>query len=168
MKQIKFQKILVTHDGSKLASAALPYANVLAAQLRADVTLLQVIPTVTQEAAALIPIAVPPTVSSPVPANGNIAREIVRDKVKKARTELEELKTALEKNRIGKVSIIVKQGNAPSTIVKVAQQKQCDLIVISTHGRSGFGRALLGSVADHVIRHAPCPVLVIHSRRKRQ
>ncbi len=168
MKQIKFQKILVTHDGSKLASAALPYANVLAAQFRAEVTLLQVIPTVAQEAAALIPIAVPPALSSTIRADGNIVREIVRDKVKKARTELEKLKTALEENRVGKVSVIVKQGNAPSIFVKVAQQKQCDLIVISTHGRSGFGRALLGSVADHVIRHAPCPVLVIHSRRKRQ
>jgi nucleotide-binding universal stress UspA family protein len=46
-------------------------------------------------------------------------------------------------------------------IVKVAQEERADMIVMGTHGRSGLNRALLGSVAERVIRLAPCPVLTV-------
>lgn len=164
MKQITFKKILVTHDGSKLASAAIPYTSVLAALLDAEVLLLEVVPTVGQEVASLTPISVPPGIASSVSADGKIAKEIVRDKVKRAKKELGKIKEQLERSHVMKVSVVVKQGIAPSTIVQAAKSQHCDLIVISTHGRSGLGRALLGSVADYVIRHAPSPVLVVHPK----
>jgi hypothetical protein len=44
-------------------------------------------------------------------------------------------------------------------IVSVAADTGCDLIVMGTHGRQGVSRVLMGSVAEHVIRNAPCPVL---------
>jgi len=52
-------------------------------------------------------------------------------------------------------------GGAAAEIIAVAQDEKCDLIVMGTHGRSGFGRLLLGSVAEAVLRRAPCPVLTL-------
>lgn len=55
-------------------------------------------------------------------------------------------------------------GNPATEIVKVAQKWSADVIVIGSHGRGGVPRALLGSVAEDVMRHAPCPVLVIRAK----
>jgi nucleotide-binding universal stress UspA family protein len=52
-------------------------------------------------------------------------------------------------------------GNPSPTIVRIADEEDLDLIVMGTHGRSGFRRLLLGSVAEAVVRSAPCPVLTI-------
>ncbi|AKQ66045.1 Universal stress protein family [Myxococcus hansupus] len=53
-------------------------------------------------------------------------------------------------------------GEAASTILDVAEQDQCDLIIMGTHGRRGLPRLLLGSVAQKVVARASCPVLTIH------
>ena len=58
------------------------------------------------------------------------------------------------------VSTLVVEGDAGTAIVDTAQREACDVIVMATHGRSGIVRALLGSVADHVVRHADCAVLL--------
>jgi len=55
------------------------------------------------------------------------------------------------------------QGTAAAEIVRFAEETQQDLIVMGTHGRTGFKHALLGSVAEHVVRTAPCPVLTVRS-----
>jgi nucleotide-binding universal stress UspA family protein len=55
----------------------------------------------------------------------------------------------------------LEQGNAAVEIVRVAQESHCDLIVIGTHGRTGLERLLMGSVAEQVLRNAPCPVLAV-------
>ena len=46
-------------------------------------------------------------------------------------------------------------------ICKIAEQSKSDLIVVGSHGRTGLSHVLLGSVAERVVRHAPCPVLVV-------
>lgn len=73
---------------------------------------------------------------------------------------LEELASAL---RLGGVTVrwIVRSGVPVTEIVDVASMERCDLVVMGTHGRSGVDRMLLGSVADRVIRLAPCPVLTV-------
>ena len=53
------------------------------------------------------------------------------------------------------------EGTAVESIVSTAQSIKADLIVLGTYGRSGFKRLFLGSVADHVLRRAPCPVLIV-------
>jgi nucleotide-binding universal stress UspA family protein len=55
----------------------------------------------------------------------------------------------------------VEQGDAVSEILRVAQETHADLIVMGTHGRTGLGRLLMGSVAEQVIRKAACPVLSV-------
>jgi len=52
-------------------------------------------------------------------------------------------------------------GQAFEQIVELARAYFCELIIISTHGRTGVSRALIGSVAERVVRHAHCPVLVV-------
>jgi nucleotide-binding universal stress UspA family protein len=53
------------------------------------------------------------------------------------------------------------EGDAADEIVGLANDSQCDLIVMGTHGRTGLGRLLMGSVAEQVMRKAPCPVLTV-------
>ena len=59
------------------------------------------------------------------------------------------------------VEELIVHGDAASEIVRVARQRQVDLIVVSSHGRTGLGRILFGSTAEAVVRHASCPVLVV-------
>jgi nucleotide-binding universal stress UspA family protein len=59
------------------------------------------------------------------------------------------------------VERMVREGNEAEVILRVAQEVPCDLIVMGTHGRSGLGRLLVGSVAEAVLRKAPCPVLTV-------
>lgn len=53
------------------------------------------------------------------------------------------------------------EGDAATEIVRAAKEIECDMVVMGTHGRSGLGKLLLGSVAEHVLRNATCPVLTI-------
>jgi nucleotide-binding universal stress UspA family protein len=55
----------------------------------------------------------------------------------------------------------LKEGDPSTEILQYAQQIKCDLIVMGTHGRSGLGRLFLGSVAEQVLRKAPCAVLTV-------
>ena len=55
----------------------------------------------------------------------------------------------------------LEQGDAVSEILRVAQEARADLIVLGTHGRTGLGRLLMGSVAEQVVRRAACPVLTV-------
>ena len=59
------------------------------------------------------------------------------------------------------VEELIVHGEAASEIVRVAKEKEVDLIVVSSHGRTGLGRILFGSTAEAIVRHAPCPVLVV-------
>jgi nucleotide-binding universal stress UspA family protein len=59
------------------------------------------------------------------------------------------------------VSFLIWDGPAGEAIVEVARNEQVDLVVVGSHGRGAVGRFLVGSVSEHVVRHAPCPVLVV-------
>lgn len=64
------------------------------------------------------------------------------------------------------VIAVVRSGSPAAQIVKYAEEKGVDLIVVGTHGRTGVTRALLGSVAEQVVRTAPCPVLAVPRERR--
>jgi nucleotide-binding universal stress UspA family protein len=63
---------------------------------------------------------------------------------------------------------VIANGGAATTIVDTAARLRIDLIVLATHGRSGFSRLLLGSVAERVVRSAACPVLTVPSGSARR
>lgn len=57
--------------------------------------------------------------------------------------------------------VVIGQGNISETIAKVIKEKEIDLVVVGTRGRTKLGKALLGSVAEQILRQAPCPVLTV-------
>jgi nucleotide-binding universal stress UspA family protein len=59
------------------------------------------------------------------------------------------------------VECLLGEGSPAEAILRAARERQCDLIVMGTHGRTALGRALMGSVAEEVVRKAPCPVLTV-------
>lgn len=62
------------------------------------------------------------------------------------------------------VDFLVWEGDPGESIVDAAVSEGADMIIVGSHGRGTVGRFLIGSVSDHVVRHAPCPVLVVRSR----
>jgi nucleotide-binding universal stress UspA family protein len=62
------------------------------------------------------------------------------------------------------VDMRIEVGDVATTICRVAEELPADVVIVGSHGRTGLKRILLGSVSEHVVRHAPCPVLVVHER----
>ena len=139
--------ILVPTDLSEGAEAALNYASELANKLGATVHLLNVI-------------SVP---SLGIPELGvAITSSMIETMVADGQQSIDKLADA----RRGSVTIghvLLKVGNPTDMILEAAKEVHADLIVMGTHGRHGLARAFLGSVAETVVRSAPCAVLAIHS-----
>lgn len=62
------------------------------------------------------------------------------------------------------VSFLVWDGDPGDMIVAAAEAEHADMVIVGSHGRGAVGRLFLGSVSEHVVRHAPCPVLVVRPR----
>ena len=62
------------------------------------------------------------------------------------------------------VSFLVWEGDPGDMIVSAAEAERIDMVIVGSHGRGAVGRLFLGSVSEHVVRHAPCPVLVVRPR----
>lgn len=75
-----------------------------------------------------------------------------------AGAELARTAAALGGTRVDKR---IEVGDVASTVCRVAEDLEADVVVVGSHGRTGLGRLLLGSVSEHIVRHAPCPVLVV-------
>jgi nucleotide-binding universal stress UspA family protein len=142
------KRILVPVDFSAPSRAALWRARELAATLGASVEILHVLDLPTpRHIAAEGYVPVPP--------------EFVREMRRRAEERLEEwLATA---NVAADVQRSLGQGRPADEIVDCARDRSVDLIVMGTHGRGGVSHVLLGSVAEKVIRTAPCPVLTVRS-----
>jgi nucleotide-binding universal stress UspA family protein len=92
------------------------------------------------------------------------------ERVDQARREREEhLVARVREARDAGVTaeFMVWEGEAGSSIAAAAEAEHADLVVVGTRGRSGAERMLLGSVSDHVVRHAACPVLVVRPSGRR-
>ncbi len=87
-------------------------------------------------------------------------------RVDQVRTDRESAAQALvERGRARgvRVHFLIWEGDAGEGIVDAAQSEQVDLVVVGSHGRGRASRFLIGSVSDHVVRNAPCPVLVVRA-----
>ena len=130
-------RILVPLDQSPLGEAKLPVAMAQARAFGAELLLLHVVP----------PEALDPT--------GAVSPEEAR-----ARTYLDTVAAGMHAQGITAYSA-VRAGQAAATIVDEARERGVDLIVLGANVRTNLPRAFLGSVADDVIRNAPCPVLLV-------
>jgi nucleotide-binding universal stress UspA family protein len=91
-----------------------------------------------------------------------------RSRVDQERARLETAASALVlRGRLDRVptSFLIWEGDPAESIVEAARSERADVIVVGSHGRGTIGRALIGSVSDQVVRHAPCAVLVVRSPR---
>lgn len=160
-----YQKIMVTLDGSELADVAIPHASTVAKSAGAAVVVLQVIDSVAQIMSQLAPATIEPMPAGAITAE--LAEESVAGQRAQAQANVDKAKARLQADGIADVSTLVVEGRPGEVIVDTAAEQGCDLIVIATHGRSGFGRVLLGSVAEHVARHAQnAGVLLVRAQKK--
>ena len=150
---IPFTGILVPTDFSELSGVALEFGQELAERCGASLHLLHVIED------PFVAGAIPSEVYVPdVPA---LRASLV--------TEAEAQLASLVPDRVRdalRVTTEVLVGNAASAICEAAAATPCDLIVMGTHGRTGVAHLFLGSVAEKVVRTAPCPVLTIRSETR--
>jgi nucleotide-binding universal stress UspA family protein len=141
---IRAKRILVPTDFSELSNRALRDAVALAEKFDATIDLVYVIE----------PPPYPEFGYAHIPIKEAGLRELAEIQIGKLRAEVPAL-TRLVKDTM------IRTGNAPYEIVQTALQLNSDLIVMSTHGRTGLKRLALGSTAEKVVRHATCPVLVL-------
>lgn len=151
-----FEKILVCLDGSENAEQILPYATEEALRFRSRVTLLHVVP----EPVVITP-GIPGTSGAPVETPGMLKQ--MQKEQRESADYLERVADRLREKGL-KAQPVILQGAAGDVIVKYAGENGIGLIALATHGRSGLGRAVFGSVADYVVRNSGLPILVIRPR----
>lgn len=146
-----FRKILVPVDFSDCSTKGLDQALALAGEFKAKLILLhsvalQYYVAADEYARYDLPLLLQQT--------GKVAKEQMRDLVQQTNWNGVEVETSIQ------------IGHAGEQVCAEAGDRKTDLIVISTHGRTGFEHVLLGSTAEYVVRHASCPVLVVPSRQR--
>jgi universal stress protein A len=143
----RLRKILVPVDFSECSKKALQYAVAFARQFRAHLTLLNVV-QISYPTGELGPLAPPMADAEVEEANRNALADL-------AKTEIgADVPTIIQ----------IRVGRPAEEIVLAARELEIDLIIISTHGRTGLKHVLLGSTTEHVVRRGPCPVLTVREQ----
>jgi nucleotide-binding universal stress UspA family protein len=135
-------------DGSALAEKALSVAQELATSLTLEVILLRAY-------------ALPAAVSAD--EYGGFSEELVTQLESESREYLDGKAEALKRAGVTRVSTVTELGYGAAEIIALARKTPDNFIAMSTHGRSGFRRWLLGSVTERVVRHSGDPVLIVRA-----
>ena len=146
-----YKRVLVPLDGSDLSESVLPFLTEIAGPLDMAVVLLRVLEPIT-------------------PAVVEVGRDIVVDTLDDRRRDAAEYLAPIAiglRARGIETSWTVRVGHAADEILAAAREAGTDLIAMSTHGRSGLGRLLFGSVAEQVLRRADVPVFLMRQTRRR-
>ena len=147
------RRILLPLDFSNSSLRAASYAKALAARYGADLVALHVFDDVDLPGFY-------GDIQSPLPHAFPEIEGQVRENLRMAVAEAEGPDVQAE--------YVAGRGAAPGAIVREAELREADLIVIASHGRSGVERLLLGSVSEHVLRAAPCPVLLVRGEEEEE
>jgi nucleotide-binding universal stress UspA family protein len=147
--RLKIKRILAPTDFSAPSKKAFRYATKFAEQFGATLTLLHVVEPIVllKEAYGFAEV--------PDIASAGLRKDVISKLATLAQKEIEELVP---------VKPLVRSGKPYQEIVDVAKERDIDLIIIATHGYSGLKHLFLGSTAERVVRHAPCPVLIVRER----
>ncbi len=146
-QQAMFTPILVPVDFSECSKKALAYAIPLAKQFGATIDVVHVVPPYY----ALDPYG--------VAEYERVEKELLATGEQRlARLLLDMIPSGIA------ADIFVRTGKAAIEIVEVAKELEADLIILSTHGHTGLKHVILGSTAENVVRHAPCPVLTVREK----
>ena len=142
---VNIKRILLTTDFSDNSYCATEYACTFAEQFDCELHVLNIVADMPVGRAA-------PFVASHMEAERVAARESIQ---KVIGSDWEQGRTVIRE---------VRQGIPNDEIIRYAKENAIDLIVMATHGRTGLGHVLIGSVAERVIRKATCPVLTVHPK----
>ncbi len=145
---LQLRKILLPTDFSGCANYALPYAAAIARATGATIICLHVVEPI-------VPAVGYSGLAEPMPI-ADISEQLEDS----AEREFPQLTECDDFNGLEVEDEIV-HGDPAAEIVRVADEREVDLIVVSSHGRTGLGRIIFGSTAEAVVRHAICPVLVV-------
>lgn len=140
-----YQRVLVPLDGSRVAEAILPFIEQIAGPLDMEVLLVRVVPLTSMDVVGM---------AKESQAGAPILREL------EAQGYLEPLVASLKAKGV-RAGARVRIGDPATEIVAAAKEINADLIAMTTHGRSGLGRLLFGSVAEAVLRGSPIPVFLM-------
>lgn len=143
-----YRKILVPLDGSKVAEGVLPHAKSLAYSEGAELILLTV--------------AANPAMDF-VFSDPGLAQSAVHEQEEHSRKYIAGIEDELKAAGF-KTSALLRVGSVAEVILGVAEELDVDAIAMSTHGRTGPARWLLGSIADRVVHNSKVPVLLIRAR----
>lgn len=144
---ISLQRILVPTDFGEAAETALNYGRALARTFKSTLTVLHVVGNV--------------MATYGIEGYGAGYSDIQRDIEAAARKQLDGVLSEEDMRELGAATVL-RASNAPAlAIVNYASEAKIDLIVIGTHGRGAMAHLLMGSVAERVVRTAPCPVLTV-------
>jgi nucleotide-binding universal stress UspA family protein len=149
---IEIKRILCPTDFSEFSEWALKLALPLARWYRSEISVMHVVPRVLMHPEYF------PYMQEPVLPSPDVRKQA-----------LEELDRFVETTRgIGiATDVVLEEGDSVEEILATAERLPADLIVMGTHGRRGFERLVLGSVAEKVLRKSPCPVLTVSSSPER-
>ncbi|MEW6615243.1 MAG: universal stress protein [Thermodesulfobacteriota bacterium] len=151
---VEIKRILFCHDFSETADFAFPYAILIAEKFSAPLYIIHVVEESFQHWTYMEPFFA-----------GDTLVKIFEEIEKKVREQLEDICKSMATMLKGYYPIIAK-GIPFSEIIHTANEKKIDLIIMGTHGRTGLGRVLFGSVAQRVVRRATCPVLTVRMPAK--
>jgi nucleotide-binding universal stress UspA family protein len=143
---IRIQRVLLPTDFSPCAAAATAYACEMATKFDAELHLLHTLEThLTTTPDFFMGLALPRHVHESREAAAKALAGVLDPQWSAGRTVVQ----------------VVVEGSPKAEIVRYARQHAIDLIVLATHGRTGFAHVIMGSVAEAVVRSAPCPVLTV-------
>lgn len=145
---IDLKRILIATDFSKHSQVALNYAAAFGKAFNAEVILCHVLES--------------PDFLSQLPpvAEGYFPPNLTEIQEKHARVQCEQILASVG---LSQARVLLLHGNPYGEIVKAAKTEDVDLIIVGTHGRGAIAHILLGSVAEKIVRAAPCPVLTVRS-----
>jgi nucleotide-binding universal stress UspA family protein len=144
---LKVKRILVPVDFSKVSKRAIRYATALARQFSAELSLLHVVEHLAID--RILGLAQ--------------SAEALAASMKQARVELEAVAARVDEASEVSATATIRDGTPFREICDTAKRVGADLIVLTTRGQGGMTRVVLGSTAERVVRHAPCPVLAVRS-----
>ena len=142
-----YRRVLVPLDGSRVAEAILPFIEQIAGPLDMEVLLVRVVPLTSMDMAAMA-------------KEAQLGEPILKEL--DAQGYLEPLVASLKAKGV-RAGARVRIGDPATEIVAAAKEINADLIAMTTHGRSGLGRLLFGSVAEAVLRSSPIPVFLLRT-----
>ena len=145
-----YRKILVPLDGSKVAEAVLSHAKALAYSEGAELILLTVGANPALDFAFSDP---------------GLAQNAILEQEERSKTYIDQIEAEL-KSAGFRTSHLLRVGSVADVILGVAEELQVDVIAMSTHGRTGPARWLLGSIAERVVHSSKVPVLLIRATEK--